>query len=109
MSVRAHHHCTVDTRRPGDRVIQIPPEWPGRCGTVLEVRGTPPAEVLIGWDDGRRDWIEDEDLSSLRIWFIDEDGTTAEPRPGPLEMQLFTFLGTEAGRSKPSRFPKGHS
>jgi hypothetical protein len=99
----------MDTRKPGDRVIQIPLEWPARYGTVLEVKAGTPAEVLIGWDDGRRDWIENEDLRMLRIWFIDEDGASAEPRPGPLETQLSTFLGTEAGRSKPFLFPKGHS
>ena len=110
MSVRVPHLVAMSTRRPGGRVIQIPVEWPARYGTVLEVKaGVPPAEVLIGWDDGRRDWIEDEDLVPLRIWFIDEDGTYGEPRPGPLETQLSTFLGTEVGRSKPSRFPKGHS
>jgi hypothetical protein len=109
MSVRAPHLSGMDTRKPGDRVIQIPVEWPARHGTVLEVKaGTSPAEVLIGWDDGRRDWIENEELRPLRIWFIDEDGTEVEPRPGPLETQLSKFLGNEAGQSNPSRFPKGH-
>jgi len=50
------------------RVIQIPHEWPERYGTVLEVKdGTASAGVLIGWDDGRRDWIESEDFRQLRI------------------------------------------
>ena len=100
----------MDSRRHGDRAIQIPLEWPARYGTVLEVdSGTPPTAVLVGWDDGRQDWIEDEDIRPLRIWFISDDGTEVEPRPGPLELQLSRFMGTDQAPSKLSRFPKGRS
>ena len=84
----------MDRQRRGDRVIQIPVDWPARYGTVLEVKAdTPPAEVLIGWDDGRQDWIENEDLHPLRIWFIRDDEPEFELKAGPLETHLSGFMG----------------
>lgn len=78
----------------GSRVIQIPVEWPERYGTVLDVNaGTRPTSVFVGWDDGRQDWIEDEDIGLLRIWFISEDEPKGELMPGPLELQLARFMG----------------
>jgi hypothetical protein len=83
----------VDRRRKGDRLIQIPLEWPARYGTVLDVNSdVRPTAVLIGWDDGRRDWLEDEDLRPLRIWFI-SDEPIREVKAGPLEVHLAGFLG----------------
>jgi hypothetical protein len=85
----------VDKRlRPlrGSRVVQIPLVWPARYGTVLEVKaGVPPAEVLIGWDDGRQDWIEDEELRASRIWLIAHE-PVHELKAGPLEVQLAGFM-----------------
>ncbi len=78
---------------PGARVIQIPLEWPAREGTVVEVDSdVPPAAVLIEWDDGRRDWIEDADVRALRIWVI-SDEPMRELTAGPLEIQLSKFMG----------------
>jgi hypothetical protein len=87
---------------PGDRVFQIPLEWPARCGAVLDMNSD---AVLIGWDDGRREWIEDEDIRPLRIWFIG-DAPMREPKAGPLEIQLSKFMGgdpQEARRAPETR------
>lgn len=55
----------------GNRIVQIPLEWPMRYGTVLSVSAdNPPTATLIGWDDGRQEWIRDEDFVPLRIWLI---------------------------------------
>lgn len=76
----------------GSRVIQIPPEWPARYGTVLDVdAGAPPISVFIRWDDGRQDWIEDEELRPSRIWFIGDE-PVHELKAGPLEVQLAGFM-----------------
>jgi hypothetical protein len=94
----------------GDRVIQIPAEWPARYGTLLEVDSTVvPSAVLIVWDDGRQDWIEDEDIRPLRIWFISDDEPKREQEPGPLERQLARFMEAEPALLRRSRFPKGRS
>jgi hypothetical protein len=34
----------------------------------------PPAAFLIGWDDGRREWIRLEEFLSQRIWLIRDEG-----------------------------------
>ena len=66
--------CPVDQElRPlrGSRIVQIPLEWPMRHGTVVGVSDDdPPAAFLIGWDDGRQEWIRDEEFVPLRIWLI---------------------------------------
>ncbi len=78
---------------PGTRVVQIPVEWPAREGTVLDVNpDVSAAAVLVGWDDGRQDWIEDKDLRALRIWFIGDE-PMREVEPGPLEIHLSKFMG----------------
>ncbi len=60
---------------------------------MIEVsRDGSPAGVLIEWDDGRRDWIEDVDLRPLRIWLI-SDEPMRELTAGPLETQLSKFMG----------------
>jgi len=88
-------------RSPGCRVVQIPVEWPSRYGTVLEVsKDASPTALLIGWDDRRRDWIENKDLRALRVWFINEGAPARELTPGPLELQLARFLAESgAGRT----------
>jgi len=53
------------------------------------------AAVLVRWDDGRRDWIEEADFGPLRISLISDDGTMAEPKAGPLETLLWRFMGGE--------------
>ena len=55
----------------GNRIVQIPLEWPMRYGTVLSVSADdPPTAFHIGWDDGRQGWIRDEKFVPLRIWLI---------------------------------------
>jgi hypothetical protein len=70
--------CPVDQElRPllGSRVIQIPLEWRSRCGTVLSVSpDDPPTAFFIGWDDGRQEWIREEELVPQRIWLIRDEG-----------------------------------
>lgn len=69
--------CPVDQElRPvrGDRIIQIPLEWPLRYGTVADVNADdPPTAFRISWDDGREEWIREEDFVARRIWFIRDD------------------------------------
>lgn len=80
----------------GSRVIQVFPKWPARFGTVLEVNPeVSPTTMLVGWDDGRKDWIEEEEIASLGIWFVVDEQRKREPRPGPLELQLARFMAKE--------------
>ena len=52
---------------PGDRVVQIPLDWPSRQGTVEKVEDQ---SILIAWDDGRIGWIHEADFIPDRIWLI---------------------------------------
>lgn len=71
---------------------------------MLDVNGDAAgAAVLIGWYDGRQDWIDVEDIRPLRIWFISDDEPACELKPGPLEVQLSRFMGAEPVRSSQSR------
>jgi hypothetical protein len=93
----------------GSRVIQIPLEWPAREGTVLELNSAEPStSVLIGWDDGRQDWIKNEDIRPLRVWFI-SDEPIRELMPGPLEIHLARLMEPAPVLPMPSGFPKGPS
>ncbi len=110
MSLRVAQLLSVDRRRQGDRVIQIFVEWPERFGTVLKVEAAASQNaVIIGWDDGRQDWIEEEDLGPLRIWLIRDDERKRELTRGPLELHLARFMEAEAVLPNTPRFPKGHS
>ena len=53
----------------GDRVIQIPIEWPSRKGTVASCDADH-ERVLIAWDDGRSDWIAEADYRVENLWLI---------------------------------------
>lgn len=53
----------------GDRVIQIPLDWPSRQGTVATVSQTT-GEISIQWDDGRKDWVHVNDLGREHIWLV---------------------------------------
>jgi hypothetical protein len=79
----------MESRRLRRRVIQIFAEWPARNGTVLKARS---AAVLVGWGDGRLDWIKEADFGRLGISLIDDDGTMFDPKPGPLETLLARFM-----------------
>jgi hypothetical protein len=58
----------------GDRVVQIPLEWPMRYGTVIE---SIDAAAHIAWDDGRREWIHEDDLESRGIWLVSPEAHAA--------------------------------
>ena len=98
----------MDSRRQGSRVIQIPLEWPARDGTVLDVDDVSRTAMLIAWDDGRRDWMEHEEIQPLRIWFVGGDGYV-EPIAGPLALQFSRFMEAEPAAPRPSTLSKGPS
>jgi hypothetical protein len=79
------HASAVDqelVRGSGNRVVQIPLEWPMRYGSVLAVSAeNPPTALCIAWDDGRREWVRDEDLVPLRIWLVSDEEKKPEPTP----------------------------
>jgi hypothetical protein len=79
------HAGAVDqetVRGSGNRVIQIPLEWPMRYGSVLAVSAdNPPTALCIAWDDGRQEWVRDEDLVPLRIWLLSDEEKKHEPTP----------------------------
>lgn len=79
----------------GARVIQIFRQWPARLGTVLVNSEVSPTTLLVGWDDGREDRIEEEEVASLGIRFIVDEERRPEPEPGPLERQLARFMAKE--------------
>lgn len=110
MSGRGTHLMDVRSNfKRGARVVQIPLEWPAREGTVLKVKsGIPGGAVLIGWDDGRLDWIGSADLGPLRISLVSDDGTEREPTTGPLETLLSKFIGgdSEEVRHAPATTPE---
>ena len=73
------------------RVVQIPLEWPMRYGTVLAVSAdNPPTGTFIEWDDGRQEWIRDDDFVPLRIWLVSDE--KKEPQPKPLEDLLDALI-----------------
>ena len=109
MSVRMSHLSTMGTRRRGERIIQIFPEWPARYGTVLEVgSGARRTAVLVEWDDGRQDWIHTAEFRRLRILFVSDEKPAFEPKAGPLETLLSRYMGGDGG-TQATRFPKGGS
>jgi hypothetical protein len=109
MSGRVSHLLNMGTRRRGERLIQIFPEWPARYGTVLEVgSGARRTAVLVEWDDGRQDWIHTADFRRRRILFVSDDKRAFEPKAGPLETLLSRYMGGDGGAKGP-RFPKGGS
>ena len=73
------------------RIIQIPLNGPVRYGTVLGVSAgnAPAAATLIEWDNGGEEWICDQDLAPLGIWFVSDE--KKEFRPKPLEDLLFAL------------------
>jgi hypothetical protein len=108
MSGRGPHVMDVRSNfKRGARIVQIPVEWPAREGTVLKVKSRMSgAAVLIGWDDGRLDWIESADLGPLRISLVSEDEMEREPMTGPLETLLSKFIeGDSKVRHAPTTTP----
>lgn len=52
----------------GDRIIQIPLDWPrAREGTVASIDGP---QIFVAWDDGRKSWIHQADFVREGIWLV---------------------------------------
>lgn len=51
----------------GDRVIQIPLDWPAREGTVISVDAR---QICVAWDDGRKSWHHEVDFVKDGIWLV---------------------------------------
>jgi hypothetical protein len=65
--------------RLGDRVIQIPLDWPSRQGTVISL-DVPGHQVCVAWTDGRKSWIHEADFVREGIWLVAPDvKITLEP------------------------------
>lgn len=104
------HASAVDpelVRGRGSRVVQIPLEWPMRYGSVLAVSAdNPPTALCIAWDDGRQEWVRDEDLVSLSIWLVSDEEKRHEPTP--LQYLLDAIRASKKVRgSRAARRPDG--
>ena len=66
----------------GDRVIQIPLDWPSRQGTVVAL-DKPSREARILWDDGRSEWIHEADFVNENIWLV-KPRSEADDRVSPV-------------------------